>query len=725
MSPPRSRSNVIPAVATAWGLSLIAVFLLNRTHDLPHLPGWLRTNVAAFATGPSLALQPLLESVAGVTIAGLMLVAWWGGGDAILRALDRATPGEGTAATGQFGAAIRCVYGAAAMSTLGFVLGTAGLYQSAIAYGVLGAGLALAAWAWRRRQPPVVPPTPAWPSGIRALILGVQGLSLCAALAPPTAKDTLLYHLSLPKAWVLAGGMVEVPDNVARFYPLGAEMQCVWGMLLGRPWSARVGEGAAMSALFAFAPLLVLITYGWARERGLDTRWAALGALTVATIPTVYWVGGNGYIDLALTAYTVLAVRAVGRWWSTREARWPLHTAFAVGAALAVKLSAAMLVFPILLILLVRSLGPRHASDGGEAGGSPSSAVRTGALCLLLVLVLAGPWYIRNWLQTGSAVFPFFPGLWPGTAPGWDPERGRLYEALFRMYGRTGTILDDVLAPVLLSLTAQAELANHYDGVLGIALLFALPLVLWACWTRRLDVELRLALVVSLVLYVVWLLSSQQFRYLLPAVPLFVTTMMASAAQASQHGGPRVERALVRMFVASAATNALLIVTWFAEVAPPRVVLGGEARDAYLARRLDYYPYYQIINRELPADVRVWLIDMRRDTYHIERPYVGDFIFEDYTLKTWARQATNATDVRDRALAAGITHVLVRHDILLDYARSAIVDDRLSREDNIANLQRTRTFFADGTRIIRVDGKYGLIELPRGRGKLGGTAATS
>jgi hypothetical protein len=723
VSAPRRRPQIIAAITTAWGLSLMAAFLLNRTHDLPRLPGWLSANAAAFGSGAPVALQPLVESAAGVAITALMVLAWWGIGDAILRALERPTPATPT--SGWFGASIRCLYGAAAVSTLLFALGLAHLYRTTVALALLVVGLGLAAQAWRRRQTAVMPDEATWPRGTGILSVGVQALALCAALAPPTANDTLLYHLALPKAWVSAGGMVEIPDNIARFYPLGAEMHCVWAMLLGQPWTARVGEAAAMVAIFAFSPLLVLLTHGWARERGLSPRWASLAALTVATIPTVYWVAGNGYIDLVLTAYTLLAVRALGRWWTTAETTWLRHMAFAVGAALAVKLSAAALGLPLLLLVLVRSLRRGDMESAGATHAAAAVAVRTGAICVLVTAMLAAPWYVRNWVQTGSPFFPFFPNLWPGSAPGWDLDRARLYESLFFVYGRPGTVLDDVLAPVFLSVIAQPELPNRYDGVLGIALLFALPALVWACWTRRLDVELRLAVTVSCVLYLVWLGSSQQFRYLLPAVPLLVVAAMASAARAAESVGLPLERAFRGVFIAAAAVNALLVVSWFAELAPVRVVLGGETRDSFLARRLDYYGYYRIINRQLSPDVRVWLIDMRRDTYHIDRPHVGDFIFEDHTLKTWVRQATSAAEVLDRARAAGITHVLVRHDILLDYARSTIVDDRLSREENVANLLRTRAFFADGTRVLRVDGKYGLIELPRGRGKLGATAAAS
>jgi hypothetical protein len=47
-----------------------------------------------------------------------------------------------------------------------------------------------------------------------------------------------------------------------------------------------------------------------------------------------------------------------------------------------------------------------------------------------------------------------------------------------------------------------------------------------------------------------------------------------------------------------------------------------------------------------------------------------------YTLTRDVRDARSADALRARAQAAGITHLLVRHDVLFDYARSPIVDDR-------------------------------------------------
>ena len=106
---------------------------------------------------------------------------------------------------------------------------------------------------------------------------------------------------------------------------------------------------------------------------------------------------------------------------------------------------------------------------------------------------------------------------------------------------------------------------------------------------------------------------------------------------------------------------------------------------------------------------------MRRDTYHLDRPYFSDFVFEDYTLTQSVRGASNAAELRARARADGITHLLVRHDLLFDYARSPIVDDRRPREHNLAKLQLLADFFQDGTRLLRGDRKFWLIELPRDR----------
>jgi hypothetical protein len=161
------------------------------------------------------------------------------------------------------------------------------------------------------------------------------------------------------------------------------------------------------------------------------------------------------------------------------------------------------------------------------------------------------------------------------------------------------------------------------------------------------------------------------------------------------------------------AAGEVVSLAWFAADDPLLAAAGAEPRAVYLERRLDYYPYYRIINETLPPGATIWLIDVRRDTYHLERPHLGDYLFEDYTLRQWIAAAASGDDVQRRARAAGITHVLIRHDILLDYARSPLVGEHLPPAENRARLARLGALLSAGTRVLRADRQLALIELPR------------
>jgi len=697
----------VVAVAGAWWLVLAAAFLANRGEDVGRLPALIGAVLSRLAQGPVWGSAGL-RSLVGLLIAGLIGLSWYGLGDAIARWIGSGASGEPRELSLEV--AERGLLGAGAWSLAWFFLGVLPLYRGAVAALTLLVGLALAVWALARARPTAAGVVRAVGGGALGLIVTGQVLALVAALAPPTAKDTLLYHYALPKAWIAAGRAIEVPYNIAGYYPLGVEMHAVWAMLLGVPLGVRTAEAAAGATLFLFAPLLVMMVYGWARERGADRAWAAAAALVIAWIPTAYDVAASAYVDLALAGYTALAVRAFGRWWAVGRPRDLIGVSAGIGGALSIKLSAAFLLLPLALLGLLHALGTGRGDREARRPGTALTAA--GVLGALAVgVTIAAPWYARNWIRTGSPLFPFYLEIWPAQAPGWDLERSRLYETLFSLYGDARSPLDYLWSPLRLAVAAQPDQPAYYDGVLGIAFAFALPLLVWGLWRRRLDIELRLALLISTGLFVFWLFSSQQLRYLLPATP----GLAVAIAVAGQGLDRSVNRAVHVLVLAAAALGLPVLVAWFLTLDPTRVVLGGEPRESFLARRLDYYPYYQVVNRDLPPSAKVWLIDMRRDTYHLDRPSFSDFIFEDYTLTRYVRSAASVEEIRARVQADGITHLLVRHDILLDYERSPIVDERRPRSENMAKLELMAAFFTQGTSVIKGDRKFWLIELPTDR----------
>jgi hypothetical protein len=56
--------------------------------------------------------------------------------------------------------------------------------------------------------------------------------------------------------------------------------------------------------------------------------------------------------------------------------------------------------------------------------------------------------------------------------------------------------------------------------------------------------------------------------------------------------------------------------------------------------------------------------------------------------------------------------VLIRHDVLFDPAISPLVRDDAPTAENHARLERLRAFLVDGTRVLRADRRFALVELP-------------
>ncbi len=678
---------------------LAAIFFSHRGQDVGQLPTFLHDVMTMLGRERVVSSAVIGGNILAALIAALIACCWLGLGAVVMRWVKVEMSSLALRVAWQL------AIGASLWSLLWFVLGVTGLFRSSVALGLLLAGLSLAIVAMR-------PIHQDWPEREQAdehwlrrttviVLILIGGLALIAALAPPTGKDAMVYRLAVPKAYVAAGGIVDVGTNVMGFLGLGAEMHGVWAMLLGNLANARVAESAFGAMVFLWLPVLWLAVYGFARELQLRRDWALVATVFVAAIPSMYQVATSGYVDHSLALFIVLAVQAAGKWWVTQSRQSLVYLAIALGGALAIKFIALFAFFPLFIVVLFKA---REMQDLDKK--QPMTILLHGCGALLLAGLLASPWYLRTWARTGSPVYPFYAHLWNGSSPNWDAERAQLFQMWVSRYGGDQkSVMDYLAAPLRLSLTAQPEFAAQYDGVLGISFLLGLPLICWGLWRLRLRAEIKIAVAVAGGWYLCWLFSSQQMRFLLPVFPVLAIAIVAAANKLPS-------RALLWTIFASVVPGLLVISAWFLEQNPWRVVLGGEAREAYLERRLDHYPYYQIINRDLPITARVWLINMRNDTVHLERDSFADYIFEDYTITKLVKESANLAELRAKVKAMGITHILLRQDVIFDYARTPIVDDRKPEAENQAKLQLLKSFLREGTKIIKGDPKMVLVELP-------------
>lgn len=687
-------------IVAVWAAALLVVFVAFRYEDVLKVP----TLLGDLGGGPLIG-GGLVASLIAIATAFVVLLSWFGFGSFVWRYLRI----ENETASRSFEFIRNAAIGAILTSLVWFVLGYFGLFSTvaAIVLAVIGSiegGLNLL--RLRREGNEDAGST----SIADKVLIGIIGLPLVLAfvssLAPPTAKDTLLYHFSLPKQFIADRTLEFVSGNMASYLSLGGEMQVVWSRLLGGIASERAAEAAGGAVMWLFFPLLIAAVYGWSRGLGISRTWSLAAAAMIACIPTAYHVAASGYVDLALSLYVVLATHSLFEWLRTGERRNAMLMGVFLGGALSIKLTTVFVLAAFVLVLLLhaRKLNERSDASIGDLARSAIAAV-------LLAGAIAAPWYLRTWAETGSPVFPFYMSIWKGEAAGWDVERSNLFQTMNSQYGGGWQQPQNFLiSPLRVSLAAQPEDPNLYDGVLGAMFLIGLPLIFWAAWKRVLGDGIGSMLMIAGIVYLFWLFSSAQLRYLLPIMPLIAIAIASSADRLKD----TAMRAAFKYSISVAALICVLTsVAWFAMKAPLRVALGGETREQYLTRNIDYYPYYAWLNSETAADSKTWLINTRRDTYHIDRPVLADYIFEDWTLRQLVWESRDIAELRSKVKQLGIDHILSRHDFLFDYDRSTLVDDKRPRTENEAKLRMARELLLDQSRTIKADARFSLVRMDR------------
>lgn len=348
------------------------------------------------------------------------------------------------------------------------------------------------------------------------LALGLATLFvLVSTLAPSDINDwdSLAYHLAVPKLWLQAGRVEFIPSIHHSNFPFTIDILNVWGLM----WGGQAGAKAFELAIYLLGLAFV---FGVSRQQyGARAGW--WGALAFGTVPVVMWEAGSAYIDVAHGLYAGggLLLAAIAASDSAKRNLWlpaGLLLAFAVGT----KYTGLQMVAATGFVLLA----------GGIASRDSKTGVRLAFSIGLLALVIGSPWYIKNVVNTGNPVYPFFYEKLGGK--NWDQRRMDIYRNEQQTFGvsRTekgrdvtgmgGAIFGVGYQPGRFVNPGQTQGLGTPLGAIGAALVAVLILVPAAGRVRKFEGLVLGAVGISLLM---WFLLSQQSRYIVPlAVPLAV-----------------------------------------------------------------------------------------------------------------------------------------------------------------------------------------------------------
>ncbi len=449
-------------------------------------------------------------------------------------------------------------------------------------------------------------------------VAALTGLSLLAALlialAPPLKWDALVYHLTLPQAYLNAGRVAYLPWIMKAGLPQNGEMLFVWAMALGGAQAAAVVGW--LTGLTAIAGLLAYLSW----RLDLRSAWAGVAALLagLSVVAALAWA----YVDWMTLFFGLGVLVSLDRFRKLGEPQDAVIAGVFAGLALGVKYTAGVIGLVGLAALgwhVWRRRDPRSLVWKSLWGYTLG-----GALPVL-------PWFIKNGITTGNPFYPLF-----FTSGAMNAVRTEVYTQLPPF----GNWSDLVLLP-LRATYLGFEAAYGYSASIG-PLLLGLGALAWLGW-RFLPVERRPALenaaLIAVPGLIVWTVANQfsgfliQTRFYFSLFPAFALLSAVGFFGLECLPLPRLRlgRIVSVLVLLVSAFSALEMGLGVLQQGAPQALLGLKADAAYLSDNLGWYwPAMQSL-RDLPPGSQTLLLLEPRSYY------CAPFCAPDETMDRWKR----------------------------------------------------------------------------------------
>ncbi len=558
--------------------------------------------------------------------------------------------------------------GASAWVVVLFALASVGLYQRAVLLVLVLAGVSCAVPAWRlRKRDEQTPGAPAEAAAaadgvsiddvsgqnaqetaasprlarVAEVALGVAvavilGALFIHTLRPDISWDTNVYHLTLPRLFLEHGGFYAVPQNVYSHWPLATQLLYGAALALQGPVTAKlVHFGFGLATLGCLAVL--------------TGRQAAAFAVALFLFnPVVLYEMRIAYVDLASAFFLSMALVAWKQAESSGSERMWRLIALCCGMLVAIKLNG--LFGPISLLLALAVVTYRTRGTDAQPPQTARLTLRRSALVLGICFTFGVVWLLKSYLLTGNPVYPLFWETFGG--PEWSAQLAEQHSRWQQSIGRGRDLTDYLLLPLRV-ITESDRGYDNFDGAISRVWLLALPVALLGAWRDRLS---RVCVLTVLALFVSWSATSQQTRFLIPALALL---SIASARELSHLLASVAAnlRASIQLAAAAGLAVALFMASWVYVRQVPGLVGDLVIHGDQLPERVEH-PVYRFIDDQLPKDARLLLLGTNHGFY-VRRPFVADSFFEASQIIDRFRHLPDRAGAREELGRMGITHVLI------------------------------------------------------------------
>lgn len=380
-----------------------------------------------------------------------------------------------------------------------------------------------------------------------------------AAALPATWWDPIAYHLPIAARALAAHAFVIDPGMVQTFFPLLSEAAAVPAFAIG-------GSAGAAMATLGCGIVLALICGAWAER--IAEGSGRLATALVSCSALWLWLAPSFYIDVPFAMFALGALALPSRMAS--DDGDPGGLAVAAGALAG---AAAASKYPGLAIVVVGAVS-------AVAAARPGARLRVGIDFIAAAIAIAGGWYVRTMVPTGDPVFPFLTTHAAGTIG----DFARRYVAMTRSWCGGGSTLTDAISLPWRLMTQPRSFCGDPGYALDLGAVFVLAS--FAAVRRVATVLIACAALAAF-----WFFSSQQLRFLVPAVCLYAIAAAVGTCSITPRLREVGQAALLALCVLGVGVNWIPNRTDASNsVAPAFAYVGGsQPGDEYLLERLEFY----------------------------------------------------------------------------------------------------------------------------------------
>ena len=504
---------------------------------------------------------------------------------------------------------------------------------------------------------------------------------------PPISRDALIHHLAVPKLWLKHGGFYEIPWAEYSYYPMFINLLyavCLYFNNDIAPKFIHLSFGIATGWLI----------YLYLKQKLLLRNWGLLGMVIFITTPIVVWLSTAVYVDLGMTFFTTGSVLAFIKWRDSeyKKFKWFLMSSLCMGIAIGSKYNALMAWFIVNLMLIFSYVRDTKRQK---------CALQYGILFFVITVLVASPWYFKNYLQTGNPFYPLFNSFFKllhhptvqeilhGQA---IKKTGQISFFKMRevMYGEN--FWETILIPIRMFFQGKDNSYQYFQGSLNPIFILFLPFVLF---NKRYGKDKFLLLSFSVIFIIMaFFLTAKQVRYILPVLPFLsilavmgIKDVMDKLKEETFLSSLRLgknKKSISRILLFAVVAILLIFNLVYLKnrvdvIKPILYVMGKEDRDAFLKRHLLHYNAVKYINNNLPMNAKIFTMFLGRRGYYLDRDYKNESSFGMVTIRHMVDSSDNGKKFLEYIRSMNVTHILMRGDLVENYLQDNFSKKEVNR----------------------------------------------